>query len=194
MTLQSPYDIHPRRDTGQYNARLGVWFFIASLIMLLGALYSAYAMLRYTSDDWNQFQVGLSMSLGILAIALQTSAALISPWNWLFARQGSFGMVWCGLGVSVFISLGAIVACVYQQHILLQQGFTPAYHNFYALFHLLTGLQSFFLTIAMVSSIVFLLTPGNKQGRLMNRMECLGIYLHFVAVSGWMQFTLFFVL
>ncbi len=194
MTQQLPYDIHPRRDTGQYNARLGVWLLIASSIMLLAALYSGYAMLRYTSGEWNIYQIRLSMTLGILAVVLQTLIALLSPWNWLFARQGSFGMVWCSLGASVIISLGAIFTCAYQQHVLAQQGFTPVKHNFYALFHLLTGLQILFLIIVMVSSIVFLLAPGNKQKRLMNRMECLGIFVHFVAVSAWLHFTLFFVL
>ena len=41
-----PYTVEPRQDTGLYNAKLGVWLFLASEVMLFGALFSTYILLR----------------------------------------------------------------------------------------------------------------------------------------------------
>ena len=37
---------HARPDTGLYNAKLGIWLFLASEVMLFGGLFSAYIFLR----------------------------------------------------------------------------------------------------------------------------------------------------
>lgn len=44
--MDIPYTVLPRRDTGLYNAKLGIWLFLASEVMLFGALFSAYILLR----------------------------------------------------------------------------------------------------------------------------------------------------
>ena len=41
-----PYTIERRADTGVTNVTLGIWLFLASEVMLFGALFSAYALLR----------------------------------------------------------------------------------------------------------------------------------------------------
>ena len=44
--MQIPYNEELRPDTGLYNAKLGIWLFLASEIMLFGGLFSAYILLR----------------------------------------------------------------------------------------------------------------------------------------------------
>ncbi len=44
--MDIPYTVLPRRDTGLYNAKLGIWLFLASEVMLFGALFSSYILLR----------------------------------------------------------------------------------------------------------------------------------------------------
>jgi cytochrome c oxidase subunit 3 len=42
------YSLHvePRPDTGLTNGKLGIWLFLASEVMLFGALFSTYILLR----------------------------------------------------------------------------------------------------------------------------------------------------
>ena len=47
--MDIPYTTLPRRDTGVYNAKLGIWLFLASEVMLFGALFSSYILLRVGS-------------------------------------------------------------------------------------------------------------------------------------------------
>ena len=44
--MDIPYTTHAREDTGLYNAKVGIWLFLASEVMLFGALFSAYILLR----------------------------------------------------------------------------------------------------------------------------------------------------
>ena len=44
--MEIPYTVENRPDTGIYNAKIGVWLFLASEVMLFGGLFSAYILLR----------------------------------------------------------------------------------------------------------------------------------------------------
>ena len=46
MEATLPYTVHPREDTGLFNAKVGIWLFLASEVMLFGALFSSYILLR----------------------------------------------------------------------------------------------------------------------------------------------------
>ena len=50
--LEIPYNVHPRPDTGLYNGKLGVWLFLASEVMLFGALFSSLILLRTGAESW----------------------------------------------------------------------------------------------------------------------------------------------
>ena len=50
--MKIPYNEELRPDTGLYNAKLGIWLFLASEVMLFGALFSAYIMLRTSNPYW----------------------------------------------------------------------------------------------------------------------------------------------
>ena len=39
--MDIPYIVQPRPDTGVYNAKMGIWLFLASEVMLFGGLFSA---------------------------------------------------------------------------------------------------------------------------------------------------------
>ena len=44
--MNIPYTIEERPDTGLANGKLGIWLFLASEVMLFGALFSTYIILR----------------------------------------------------------------------------------------------------------------------------------------------------
>ncbi|MDI1311339.1 cytochrome c oxidase subunit 3 [Prosthecobacter sp.] len=48
--MDIPYTVHARPDTGLYNAKIGIWLFLASEVMLFGGLFSAYIFLRVGAD------------------------------------------------------------------------------------------------------------------------------------------------
>lgn len=88
--MEIPYEVTPRRDTGLYNAKLGVWLFLASEVMLFGGLFSAYVFLR----------------LGV-------QEGVDNPWPWGVSVHKSY--VWLGAINTVVLiasSVGVVFAWV----------------------------------------------------------------------------------
>ena len=50
--MEIPYVVEARPDTGLTNGKIGIWLFLASEVMLFGALFATYVMLRVGGDHW----------------------------------------------------------------------------------------------------------------------------------------------
>ena len=50
--MEIPYTVELRPDTGLNNSKLGIWLFLASEVMLFGALFSTYILLRVAAPEW----------------------------------------------------------------------------------------------------------------------------------------------
>ena len=48
--MEIPYTVEARPDTGLYNAKVGIWLFLASEVMLFGGFFSAYVLLRVGAE------------------------------------------------------------------------------------------------------------------------------------------------
>src|SRR6266404_247874 len=77
-----PYIVEPREDTGLYNAKFGIWLFLASEIMLFGSLFSAYILLRVGSFSWPVQSEFLNVPIGAInsVILLSSSIFFIRAW------------------------------------------------------------------------------------------------------------------
>jgi cytochrome c oxidase subunit 3 len=79
--MDIPYTVEPRADTGLYNAKLGIWLFLASEVMLFGALFSAYILLRvgapeaYWPHGWLNIPVGTVNTLVLITSRITTVMA-----------------------------------------------------------------------------------------------------------------------
>jgi len=78
--MEIPYTYKARPDTGLYNAKVGIWLFLASEIMLFGALFSAYILLRVSAPVGFWPDVALGWPRGLLNIPIGTfnTAVLIT--------------------------------------------------------------------------------------------------------------------
>ena len=58
--MEIPYTVTARPDTGLWNAKIGVWLFLASEVMLFGGLFSSYIFLRLGADYFWPITTALS--------------------------------------------------------------------------------------------------------------------------------------
>lgn len=63
--MEIPYTVTARPDTGLWNAKIGIWLFLASEVMLFGGLFSSYIFLRLGADYHWPVHV-LNVPLGFL--------------------------------------------------------------------------------------------------------------------------------
>ena len=50
--MNIPYTVEARPDSGLTNGKFGIWLFLASEVMLFGALFSTYIILRVGAAEW----------------------------------------------------------------------------------------------------------------------------------------------
>ena len=79
--MDIPYTSTARPDTGLYNAKVGIWLFLASEVMLFGALFSSYILLRvgapegYWPHGWLNVPVGTVNTLVLITSSITTVLA-----------------------------------------------------------------------------------------------------------------------
>lgn len=86
--MEIPYEVTPRRDTGLYNAKLGVWLFLASEVMLFGGLFSGYVFLRMGVQEGvdNPWPWGVSVHKNFVWLgAINTVVLILSSVGVVFA-------------------------------------------------------------------------------------------------------------
>lgn len=106
--MEIPYTVKARPDTGLWNAKIGVWLFLASEVMLFGGLFSAYIFLRLAPEGPWPVQV-LVVSLGFwnTLILILSSVTVLQAWVALKLRKYNLYRMWMAL--TILCALGFLV-------------------------------------------------------------------------------------
>lgn len=89
--MDIPYTVLPRRDTGLYNAKLGIWLFLASEVMLFGALFSAYVLLRVGADPGTWPHEILNIPVGTVNTLVLICSSVTVVLGWAALKANDFG-------------------------------------------------------------------------------------------------------
>ena len=88
--MDIPYTVEPRPDTGLYNAKVGIWLFLASEVMLFGALFSSYILLRVGSIPANWPHGLLNIPIGTFNTAVLITSSVTVVLAWAALKMGNF--------------------------------------------------------------------------------------------------------
>jgi cytochrome c oxidase subunit 3 len=80
--MEIPYTVRPREDTGLFNAKVGIWLFLASEVMLFGALFSTYILLRVSAAPGTWPHGLLNVPLGTIntLVLIVSSVTVVMAW------------------------------------------------------------------------------------------------------------------
>ena len=87
--MEIPYTVVARKDTGLYNAKIGIWLFLASEVMLFGGLFSAYIFLRTGAEPgyWPHGLLNVPVGMMNTAILIVSSITVVLAWASLKMRR-----------------------------------------------------------------------------------------------------------
>jgi cytochrome c oxidase subunit 3 len=87
--MDIPYTSKPRPDTGLYNAKAGIWLFLASEVMLFGALFSSYILLRVGAleENWPHGLLNIPIGTFNTAVLIISSVTVVMAWASLKMKQ-----------------------------------------------------------------------------------------------------------
>lgn len=112
--MQIPYTAEARPDTGVYNAKIGLWLFLASEVMLFGALFSSYILLRVGSPDWPQGM--LSVPIGTLNTFVLIGSSITVVMAWLALKSNDYGKFKTYMGGTILLALLFISVKSFEYH------------------------------------------------------------------------------
>lgn len=86
--MKIPYEVTPRPDTGLFNAKLGIWLFLASEVMLFGGLFSSYIFLRVGADyHWPVHELNVTLGFINTLVLIASSVTVVAAWANLKMRK-----------------------------------------------------------------------------------------------------------
>ena len=87
--MEIPYTVSTRPDTGLWNAKVGIWLFLASEVMLFGGLFSAYVFLRLDAEPgmWPHGLLNVPVGTMNTAILIASSVTVVLAWAALKMRR-----------------------------------------------------------------------------------------------------------
>jgi len=184
-------------NTGISNAKLGTWSFLASEIMLFGGLISAYVILRSGSAHmvvpprsmmgiplatFNTFALITSSVTMVLALAAIQEGNIARFQRWLLCTIGG----------------GVIFLCVkaYEYQHKWEEGITISSNLFGSFYYTLTGLHVVHVTggLFLMAYLLWAGTRGEFTPESHDRVECAGLYWHFVDLVWVILFPILYLL
>ena len=185
MSMAIPYTVEARPDTGLNNVKIGIWLFLASEVMLFGGLFAGYIILRVGSTNWPAgADFGLSVPLAFTntLVLIASSVTMVMAWASLIRKD--FKKYRLYMGLTVLCGLIFLVIKYFEYTSKFHHDYYPSTHIFLALYFTLTGLHAVHVLAGMLVNAYYW-GPGAKMWetapeQFTNRVECSGLFWHFV--------------
>jgi heme/copper-type cytochrome/quinol oxidase subunit 3 len=180
--MEIPYTIKARPDTGLFNAKLGIWLFLASEVMLFGALFSSYILLRIGSVEWPHHVLDVPLATVNTAVLITSSITMVMSWASLMIKDFKKYRIY--MGATILLGFGFLIIKYFEYTHHFQSGELPSHSTFFAIYFTMTGLHGLHVIGGMIVNSYFW-GPGSKMWktepeRFTNRIEVAGLYWHFV--------------
>jgi heme/copper-type cytochrome/quinol oxidase subunit 3 len=180
--MEIPYIVEPRPDSGLTNGKLGIWLFLASEVMLFGALFSTYILLRVGAVEWPHGELNVWLGAINTVILICSSVTMVVAWAQLKMNNFAKGRLY--LIVTAVLALVFLVNKYFEYASHFARGEGPWHSTFLAIYFTLTGLHGLHI-IGGIVVMAYLAGPGAKlwnrnPEQFANRVEYTGLYWHFV--------------
>ena len=196
--MEIPYTVDIRPDTGLTNGKLGVWLFLASEVMLFGALFSSYILLRVGSTEWPHGFQELNVPMAAINTIILIASSVTMVMAWASLKMNDFGKFRMYLGLTILAAVAFLVIKYFEYSEHLETGMGPWHSTFLAIYFTMTGLHA----LHIIGGIVvngYLWGPGasmwrTEPERFTNRIEIAGLYWHFVDLVWIFLFPMLYLL
>ena len=184
MSLRVPYLVEPRQDTGLFNAKLGIWLFLCSEVMLFGALFSTYVLLRIGAVHWPHGSSILSVPIGTFNTIVLITSSVTMVFAWVSLKEENLKRFRLFLGLTILLALTFLVVKTFEYGAKFSHHLFPSTSTYMAIYFTMTGLHALHVIGGIIVNS-YLWGPGirlweNYPEQFTNRIEIAGLYWHFV--------------
>jgi heme/copper-type cytochrome/quinol oxidase subunit 3 len=177
---------NPDTHSGITNAKLGVWLFLASEVMLFATLFTTYIVLRMGATSWPWGWDALNVPLATLntAILITSSVTIVMAYARAYDKDAKGFRLW--MGATIALSLAFLVVKGFEYHHEFAKGIGPSTSVFYAIYFTMTGLHGIHIIggILLNSGLLYMSCVKEhwENPLFLGRVEGAGLYWHFVDI------------
>src|SRR5438045_5260702 len=141
-----PYVVKPHPVTGIPNGKFGIWLFLASEVMLFGALFSSYILIRTGLPHWPPGEDKLAseivnVPLGTFNTAVLITSSITMVLAWASCKMKNLGRFRLFMGSTIGLACVFLVVKYFEYKHKFELGHFPSKDQFYAIYFTLTGLH-----------------------------------------------------
>ena len=180
-----------RSASGIPTGRLGVWWVIASEIVIFGGLLASYIMHRLGHPEFGDYAAHTNTWLGgfntFVLLTSSLSAVLAHHEAQRKNGQKAFVYLWYTIGGGATF----IVVKAFEWTAEIQAGYTITANAFWGFYYTAAGLHALHVIAGMVC-LAFVSFDARKNEEL-HRVELIGNYWHFVDIVWIFLFPLLYI-
>jgi cytochrome c oxidase subunit 3 len=186
----------PTGVTGVENSKIGVWFFLASEVMLFGGLIGSYVSLRSANPGFAQSASALNAPLATLNTILLLTSSYMMAMAVASIKAGNQAKLRLYLFLTALLGAGflGIKAVEYSQK--FAHHLYPSTDVFFGFYFLMTGIHALhvLLGVLVVLGTLVKATSGAYTMIYHDTVENVGLYWHFVDIVWIFLFPLLYLI
>lgn len=192
--MQEAMSMEARAVTGIPTGKVGMWWFLASEIMVFGGLIGCYILSRLASAGWAETAAHVSLPLA----SINTLVLLTSSLTMVLAFEAVENRAQRGVRIflllTVLLGLTFLGIKAYEYSTEIAKGFTPLVGLFWSFYYAMTGLHALHVLGGVIVNFILLLMAlgGRLWPKTQHRVELAGLYWHFVDVVWIFLFPLIY--
>jgi heme/copper-type cytochrome/quinol oxidase subunit 3 len=196
--MEIPYVVTARPDTGLNNGKLGMWLFLASEVMLFGALFASYIMLRVGAETWPRGADILNIPLATTNTNVLITSSVTMVMAWASLMRNSFSKYRMYMGLTILLGFVFLIIKYFEYSAKFHHHLFPSTNTFLAIYFTMTGLHGLHVIGGMAVNAYFW-GPGAKLWRtnpawFTNRVEHSGLFWHLVDLVWIFLFPILYLL
>lgn len=164
-------------------AKLGIWAFLATEVLLFGGLFTAYIVFRMKYPDlFRAEHLKLNRYLGLLNTVILITSSLSMACGIAAIRRGKQLLSRACIALTILLALGFLGVKYVEWTEDFSQGLYPGTNMFFSLYFMMTGLHGLHVAagICVLGAVLFMAYRGKFSESYATPMEITGVYWHFV--------------
>jgi len=165
------------------SAKLGVWVFLATEVLLFGALFTSYAVFRVKYPElFRAEHAKLDRVLGAVNTVVLITSSLMVVFGVDAIKRGKARLFEACFGATILLA-GVFLCVKYVEYAAkFHHGIYPRTNLFFSIYFMLTGLHGIHVLLGMglLSYVILLSRRGRLSTNYYTPAEMSGLYWHFV--------------
>ncbi len=205
MSTQEHTVTHIHRD--DIGARMGMWLFLFTELLLFGGMFILYSIYRYTYPDaFHLAAKDLNTIIGTFNTAILLTSSLTMALSIAAIQRGRKSLSIFLQFITILLALGFMVNKYFEWSAKFSHGIYPGSEVllakpsgeivFYGLYYVMTGLHGLHVIIGMVLIAIMMrfTYKGIIKADSYVKLETVGLYWHLVDIIWIFLFPLFYLI